>query len=478
MKDKYDVVIIGAGIGGLVCGCYLAKAGLKVLIVEKNDKPGGYCSSFERDGYRFDVGVIGLENCSRNNILGRIMEDLHLDINLNRINPSEVLVLPHYEIPIWNNLRKTIKEFKKAFPLDSKQIENFFIFLKKTSYQSLYAKFKTYTLQNLLNSYFRNEKLKAVFKLISALLGQFSPIVSALPSLIMYKGFFFDGGYYPQGGMQSFIESLLRCFIQHRGKILLSSKVKKILIENNTVKGIILDTKEIINSKLVISACDVRQLYFKLMDKRYLPKGVIYKIYKLFPSLAPFMVFLKLKKRLKLKYNAKYWYTTSYSIDKILEKLYKCEYAVSKDLISISIPSLYDNTLNMVNGESICILTLAQYMNKSYWDKNKEKIAKEIIKKCKKIIDNLTNKIIDMEVATPFTYYKFTLNYRGAAYGWVYTPNHVINSIFLTQRTPVKNLFLIGQWSFQGFGASRVALSAYSVANMVINSFGNFRKEK
>jgi len=38
-KDEYDVVIIGAGIGGLVRGCYLAKAGMKVLIVEKNHKP-------------------------------------------------------------------------------------------------------------------------------------------------------------------------------------------------------------------------------------------------------------------------------------------------------------------------------------------------------------------------------------------------------------------------------------------------------
>ena len=52
MKEKYDTVYIDARIGGLVCGCYLAKAGLKVLIVEKNDKPGGYCSSFERDGFK------------------------------------------------------------------------------------------------------------------------------------------------------------------------------------------------------------------------------------------------------------------------------------------------------------------------------------------------------------------------------------------------------------------------------------------
>ena len=40
-SDRYDVVIIGAGIGGLICGCYLAKANLKILILEQHYKPGG-----------------------------------------------------------------------------------------------------------------------------------------------------------------------------------------------------------------------------------------------------------------------------------------------------------------------------------------------------------------------------------------------------------------------------------------------------
>ncbi len=56
----YDAIIIGAGIGGLVCGCYLAKAGMKVLIVEKNAQPGGYCTSFTRGGFTFDSCVHSL----------------------------------------------------------------------------------------------------------------------------------------------------------------------------------------------------------------------------------------------------------------------------------------------------------------------------------------------------------------------------------------------------------------------------------
>ena len=63
MRNNYDVVIIGAGIGGLVCGCYLSRSGLKTLIVEKNVLVGGYCTSFEKSGFVFDSCAGGIE-CS------------------------------------------------------------------------------------------------------------------------------------------------------------------------------------------------------------------------------------------------------------------------------------------------------------------------------------------------------------------------------------------------------------------------------
>ena len=56
-RDIYDAVIIGAGVSGLVCGCYLAKAGMKVLIAEQHFKPGGYCTSFKRKGFTFDAAA-------------------------------------------------------------------------------------------------------------------------------------------------------------------------------------------------------------------------------------------------------------------------------------------------------------------------------------------------------------------------------------------------------------------------------------
>ena len=58
MSDsKYDIIIIGTGLGGLVCGYMLAKGGRKVLLLEKNAQIGGCLQTFSRFGLKFDTGM-------------------------------------------------------------------------------------------------------------------------------------------------------------------------------------------------------------------------------------------------------------------------------------------------------------------------------------------------------------------------------------------------------------------------------------
>ena len=61
---KYDVIIIGTGFGGLVCGHILSKQGKNVLLLERQAQPGGSIQSYRREGLEFDTGlhyVCGLE---------------------------------------------------------------------------------------------------------------------------------------------------------------------------------------------------------------------------------------------------------------------------------------------------------------------------------------------------------------------------------------------------------------------------------
>ena len=57
LLPSYDVLVIGAGIGGLTSAALLAKRGLKVLVIEQHYLPGGCASIFRRKGFTFDVGA-------------------------------------------------------------------------------------------------------------------------------------------------------------------------------------------------------------------------------------------------------------------------------------------------------------------------------------------------------------------------------------------------------------------------------------
>jgi prolycopene isomerase len=105
-KYDYDAIIIGAGISGLVCGCYLTKAGMRTLIVEKNAKPGGYCTSFKRGGFHFDACVHSLSSLREGGNIRMVLRELNLEKNLKikRHDPSDIMYTPDFNIHFWNSL--------------------------------------------------------------------------------------------------------------------------------------------------------------------------------------------------------------------------------------------------------------------------------------------------------------------------------------------------------------------------------------
>ena len=66
LKDHYDVIVVGAGLGGLTAGSLLAKRGLSVLIIEQQNKPGGACTSFKHEDHVYDVGAAMLYGFGEN----------------------------------------------------------------------------------------------------------------------------------------------------------------------------------------------------------------------------------------------------------------------------------------------------------------------------------------------------------------------------------------------------------------------------
>ncbi|MDD5314055.1 MAG: FAD-dependent oxidoreductase, partial [Bacteroidales bacterium] len=88
MSSKFDVVIIGSGLGGLVCGYILSKNGMKVALVEKNELPGGCLQTFVRKGVKFETGMHYIGSMDEGQPLQRFFRYLSLDrkVPLSRLD--------------------------------------------------------------------------------------------------------------------------------------------------------------------------------------------------------------------------------------------------------------------------------------------------------------------------------------------------------------------------------------------------------
>ena len=84
------------------------------------------------------------------------------------------------------------------------------------------------------------------------------------------------------------------------------------------------------------------------------------------------------------------------------------------------------------------------------------------------VIPNLSSHIVFKDAATPNTLYKWTLNYKGAAYGWARTPSQFAVTGF-TQRTSIENLYLTGHWTTLFQGVPGVAYLGRDTSKKILN---------
>ena len=118
----HDVVVIGAGHNGLTCACYLAKAGLKVLVVEGTDRVGGACVTEELfPGFRISTASYSLSL-----LLPEIIRDLGLQLDIRHKDP--VAFAPHEDgggLLLWSDVKKRMESIAEHSKKDAEAYERF-----------------------------------------------------------------------------------------------------------------------------------------------------------------------------------------------------------------------------------------------------------------------------------------------------------------------------------------------------------------
>ena len=205
LSTEYDVVVVGAGIGGLICGAYLMKSGAKVLIVDRHWVPGGLCSFFKRKGFYFDAGAHYFGSIGdRKSFGGMLLRGLDLDVEFIRVDPVDILHFPDETIELPADFELHIELLESRFPRERENIRAFFRetlriyrhFYRGKQKSEILERYRWCSYQELLDRYFQDAKLKAILSATAPYIGTSANRVSAIGMASMIMSYFYDGGLF------------------------------------------------------------------------------------------------------------------------------------------------------------------------------------------------------------------------------------------------------------------------------------------
>ncbi len=466
-RENYDAIIIGAGISGLVCGCYLAKAGMKVLIAEQHFKPGGYCTSFKRQGFLFDAAAHSFGSYREGGIMRNIFEDLALDTHLHvrRYEPSDVVISPDYRISFWSDISRTVEELITAFPHEASGIKNFFQFVRKATIFDR-AALRNKTFKDLLNRFLSDKKLESILSTPTFGIAALPPsYISAFSATMLMSEFFLDGGYYPDGGMQALPNALAKRFNELGGELKLSCLVDGIEVKANKVEGVNLGKEGFVETRYAVSCCDVRQTFFRLLHQSVVDRALLDKIKKMTPTASAFMSYFGLDDLYKerLVPGVSYWTIPHYGLETMYHSCTENKNFENPNAFLIHVAP---------DKQTIVASELAPFENTDYWIQRKRSYIEKSIRRIENVFPGCSKSIIYEEGASPHTLYRYTLNYNGAAFGWASLPSQLLTS-GLTQITSIEGLFLSGHWTTQTQGVSGAAYIGHETAKIILKKYKN-----
>lgn len=502
-NKKYDVIVVGAGIGGLTAAAYLSQRKKKVLVVEQMPYAGGVICSFRHKGYYFDGGPTSV---SFMKILSKIYGDLGIwdEIKWNTVHHQ--IITPEINLDVANeeafingisecypesktelvrllkHLRKIVKRINPIYDHHPSYKEGIArriaqilmpIYLFPTVYTA--SKYTKITKKETIEKYLKtNNRVKEIFK------SSGYENIATVDMSFMWDTFL-GNLYYPNGGMVSMIHPLVKYLNEHGADILYNAPVKKFIVDSSgqEVNGIVLKDDIVLKADYYISNVDYKRTFKILIGEKYLTRSLVEKINNAKTTEPIVNLFLGLKispEDLPIIHepNSMIFFKDAkphYELDQNDPDYFK------KINLSIYIPDFNDPTLNEPGKTSMIVAAVGNYYFRNKWEtidgrrgeayrSLKKEVEETLISRLEEIIPNIRDYIDYSTLATPFTYERYTGTWEGASCGWAgekskaFFKNDVEAS--MGALTPFKNLFMAGQWTYFNGGVPAALSSGRS----------------
>ena len=487
-----DAIVIGSGIGGLVTATQLAAKGARVLVLERYLIPGGSAGSFDRQGYRFDVGasmIFGFGKKGNTNLLtralaavGEVQETIPDSSQLNYHLPEGIELAVDRDYDSW------IARLTARFPAEEAGIKAFYgscwqvfncldaiplksleeprylveVFFRNPLACLGLARWLPVNVGDLARRHLRDPRL---LRLIDMECFCWSVVPADLTPMINAGMVFSDrhaGGInYPRGGVGEIARKLVRGLARHGGAIRYRARVTRVLLEQGRASGVVLADGGILRARRVVSNATRWDTFGKLVDAAHTPRRELVwrRRYKASPS------FLSL--HLGVRGSVISPGTACHHL--LLESWEQM--MAEQGTVFVSIPTLMDPGLappgrHIVHSFAPSALEHWKGLTPSAYKAEKQACADRLIQRLERLFPGLGAAVELLEVGTPRTHRRFLGRDKGS-YGPV--PAMRLPGLLPMpfNRTGLPGLYCVGDSCFPGQGLNAVAFSGFACAHRI-----------
>ena len=475
-----EIVVVGAGYGGLAASALLAKDGHKVTVIEKNEQVGGRAGMFKKDGFSFDMGPSWY---MWPQVFERFFAEFGKDakelLKLKRLNPSYRAYFNDGDvIDISSDIQKNYEVFDTLEENGAEKLRQYLDACKRQyeismrslvyrTYNSVFDFFSPSMIIDVLRlkgfssfhgsvkKYFKNPKAQKLLEWVTVFLGGDPRNVPAMYCMMSYLDHH-HGVFYPEGGLNGLAKNIYKIALENGVEFKFDEPVTKINVEDKVAKHVITKKGQYL-ADIVINNSDYHHGETVLLDEKFQTYNENYWG-KRTMAISMHLAYVGVNKRIEGLTHHNYFLETDWNSH--FDQVFKTPEWPDEPNFYVCCPSKIDSSVAPEGMENLFFLVpVASNLEDS--DEIREKYFEKIVDKFEKFTgEEIRNNIV---VKSLFTHRDFKQRYnayKGTGLGIAHTLRQ--SAIFRPKHisAKVKNLYYTGQYNHPGIGVPTTVISS------------------